>query len=293
MAAHRSSVPLDSTPESLKSAFSSHPTLKDLDDEKRTKFVKILNDLHTKVTQAGLATEEQWQQWRNSDVLDDMALFRFLYGYQWDVDFATNICYEMLEWIKTFKPKDIRLKDLEKVAKNAYLFHHGHDKRNRPLLYMIIANDKAENNEQNMDLKFKHLVHTNEQCIKYIEKHGNAETYQIVWIVELKNGSLSFNLVKSMKGLFDLLGNRYPERCGQILVLNPSWTLNVVWSFIKPFLTESQIEKYVFIRGSDTEVRQQLLKYIDEDQIVPLLDYKGKANFQFDFDRLAKEDAEQ
>jgi hypothetical protein len=97
MSAHRSVVPLDSTPASLKTTFASHPILQAFDDEKRQKFVKMLQDLHTKVTtpQEGknaVGTEEQWNKWRNSDVLDDMALYRFLYGYQWDVDFAVNIC---------------------------------------------------------------------------------------------------------------------------------------------------------------------------------------------------------
>jgi hypothetical protein len=151
----------------------------------------------------------------------------------------------MVEWNVSFKPKDIRLKDLKKVAKNAYLFHHGHDKKNRPILYMILGNDKAENNEETIDLKFKHLVHTNEQCIKFIEKNGNADTYQITWVVELKNGSLSLNLVKSMKHLFDLLGNRYPERCGQILVLNPPWTLNIIWSFVKPFMVSQRSAQFI------------------------------------------------
>jgi hypothetical protein len=97
MSAHRSSVPLDSTADSLKTAFSSHPILSALDDEQRQKFVKIQNDLHTRVlaprdNQAPIGTEELWTQWRTSDILDDMALYRFLYGYQWDVDFAANMC---------------------------------------------------------------------------------------------------------------------------------------------------------------------------------------------------------
>jgi hypothetical protein len=298
MASHRSSVPLDSTPESIKTAFASHPILGTFDDEKRTKFIKILTDLHERATKGSndkpaIASEEEWNNWRHSDVLDDMALFRFLFGYQWDVEFAANMAFEMLEWQKSFKPKDIRMKDIQKVARNAYLFHHGHDKKMRPILYMIIGNDKAENTDENVDLKFKHLVHTNEQCIKFIEKYGNADTYQILWIVELKNGSISLNLVKSMKGLFDLLGNRYPERCGQILVLNPPWTLNVIWSFLKPFLTQSQIDKYQFIKGSDAEIRTQLLKFIDEDQLIPtLLDYNGKADFTFDVDRIIQEEAQ-
>jgi len=293
MAQYRSSVPLDITVEGLKDHFSKqqNTTLKSLDDEKLKKFVEFLGSLHKVVIDEKILTEEEWKQLRESDTLDDMALYRYLYGYAWKMEDCVKMCKEMIEWERKYKPKEVRLKDVEEVAKFGYLFHHGHDKKNKPLLWMLLENDKVPNEEKYLDLKYKHLVHTNETCIRWMEKNGGPDTFNITWVVEIKGSSLSLSTVKATKHLFDSLGQNYPERVGQILILNPPWTASIIWSFVKPFLTQQQIDKYVFIKGSEKDIRQELLKYIDEDQLIPAL-YQGKSSFTFDLQRMIKEEAE-
>jgi hypothetical protein len=238
------------------------------------------------VEEKELFPASDWPKWRESD-LDDMCLYRFLYGYGWNVECCINVAIDMIEWIQEVKPKEIRIKDLE-IARTGHLFHYGHDLKDRPVLYLISAKDTLENTEENVKEKFKHIVHTVEQCIADIK--NPKEVYRITWVVELANSSISMSMVQTLKGHFDVLGARYPERCAQILVLNPPWYASWAWSFIKPFLTPEMQERYIFIRGYPNQVREQLLTYIGEDQLPPEL-YNGKANFKFDYDKMKQSEA--
>jgi len=277
----------DNTLEELRTRFKNHPILGTINDEQLQTFKLFHDGLKQKVIGKHLS-QEQWDQWRSkNDNLDDMCLYRFLYGYGWNVDCCIGVAIEMIEWIKSFKPKEIKLKDVERVARCGHLFHYGHDRKNRPVLYLLSAKDTLDNTQENIEEKFKHIVHEVESCIRDIEKPD--ETYRITWVVELLGGTISMNMVQTLKGHFDILGARYPERCAQILVLNPPWIASWVWAFLKPFLTADMVERYVFISGNANQIREQLLQYISEDQLIPEL-YNGKANFNFDFDKMVQEE---
>jgi len=297
------SVPLDISLQDLKNIFAEHPVLKRIDDKKLPIFKDYLNTMHKSAVvdnliltnpvtnevvkdDKPLLTQEEWDSLRASNVMDDMCLFRYLYHVLFGTgEVKVSIFYllDMLRWRKNYKPEEIRLRSLEKVAKSGFLYHSGCDKRKRPLLNMIIAKDTTENTPENVELKFKTMVYEYERCIKYMEENCGPEIYQIVWVVQVYNASISLDLVRSMKRIFDELEARYPERTGQILVLNPPWTINVIWPFLKPFLTQEQQDKYVFISGwYDSDIRDGLLKNIDDSQLAKEL-YEGKNPFVYNF----------
>jgi hypothetical protein len=303
------SVPLDISLEELKNVFAEHPVLKRIEEQKLVIFKDFLTTTYKSAVQENLIlthpttnevikedkpllTQEEWVSLRNSNVLDDMCLFRYLYHVLFGTgEVKINIYYllDMLRWRKSFKPEEIRLKPLEKVAKSGFVYHSGHDKRNRPLLYLLIAKDMTEHTPENIDLKFKTMVYEFERCIKFMEDNCPPEVYQVVWVVQAYNATINLDLVRSMKRFFDELEARYPERTGQILVLNPPWTINVIWPFLKPFLTQEQQDRYVFISGwYDSDIRDALLKHIDENQLAKEL-YDGKHPFLYDFKALVSQ----
>ncbi len=51
-------------------------------------------------------------------------------------------------------------------------------------------------------------------------------------IVELKGGNLTFNLVKTMKGMLDELGEYYPEMAARIVILNTGFFMQSKFFFI-------------------------------------------------------------
>jgi hypothetical protein len=304
------SVPLDISLHELKEIFSKHPVLKRIDEEKLPTFKAFLNTVHKYAVKENLEitnpttnevikddkpllTQDEWDKLRNSNVLDDMAFFRFLYSHLFgtsEVKSCQFFILDMIRWRKSFKPNEIRLRSLEKVAKNGFIYHSGHDKRNRPLLNLLLYKDTAENTPENISLKFKNVVYEYERCIQYMEEYCDAEIYQVCWVVEVYQANISLDLVQNMKGYFDELEAKYPERTGKIIVLNPPVTINVIWPFLKIFLTQEQQDRYVFISGwYNSDIRDGLLQHIDDEQLSNEL-YEGKNPFEYDFEKLADED---
>lgn len=165
-------------------------------------------------------------------------------------------------WRKTFNPEKLRLKDL-KYADKQMIYQYGMDKEGHPVQYIIVKNDDLENNEENIKEKFKLLVYSFEMCVRQMQE----PVINVVNVVELEGASLSISMARTLKGMFDELGVYYTERTAKIIVLNAGWTISIIWSFLKSFLPQHVIEKYIFIGGDREQIRKELLKYIDESQL--------------------------
>ena len=63
------------------------------------------------------------------------------------------------------------------------------------LMWPFLGKDTAENTEENKKMKFKLFVYMMEKCIKRMPEG----VHNIVWLVDLKDSSLSMSLVKEMK----------------------------------------------------------------------------------------------
>ena len=63
--------------------------------------------------------------------------------------------------------------------------------------------------------------------------------------------------------MLEKIGNFYPERAKKIIVLNAGkcfkltlgWTFSTVWYFVKSFLPQETIDKYIFIDGYYDDIR--------------------------------------
>jgi hypothetical protein len=209
---------------------------------------------------------------------------RYLSGLKWDIKVATDQLKETLAWRREFKPWTLRLKDIEPVAKHGFLYHYGFDKDHRPIIYIHMAKDKTDMSEENKMLKFKFFVYIMEKCIARMP----AGVTNILWIVDMKDSSLSLGVVKAMKDMFVKLGDYYTERLARCMMINVGWTLSMIWSFVKPFLAQETIDKYVIVKGGSKELKQILDKYVDEDQLVE--EFEGKCKYSFNFDAMAEEE---
>lgn len=126
----------------------------------------------------------------------------------------------------------------------------------------------------------KHIVYTYERASRLMDK--SKKIFQFTLFVDFKDSTLTIDMIKNTKGVFDELGEYYAERVHQILVINPPWTFNICWQFIKPLMPPHVVAKYVVIpSGSDKEIKKELTKYIDEDQLA----FYGKTNYSFDKDK--------
>jgi hypothetical protein len=224
------------TPETSTREMTRPSPLDELTTEEREK----MNELREMVTGWDLGPEEK-------QFCTDLTLYRYLYGLSWDMELASKQLKDTVEWRKTYRPQDIRLEELEPVARTGWMFHKFHDKEGRPILYIVVEKDETSADEH-LDLKFRHIAYVLENCFQDMEENG----YSVTWIVDFKNASVSIDLVKKMKaamgniGMFCLhllltllyKGYYYPENLYRIFVLNVGWIVNVMFAFGRTFMTK-------------------------------------------------------
>jgi len=145
---------------------------------------------------------------------------------------------------------------------------------------MVLKNDDVPNTEENKKEKFKHLVYYYEKAIRLM-KHP---IFQITVVVEFKDSSLSLEFVKTVKGLFEELGEYYAERLYRIIVLNAPWTFGACWTFIKPLMPPHVIAKYIFIKSKN--ISKELSNYISPNELAMY----GISDYVFDKAILEKEE---
>lgn len=215
------------------------------------------------------------------DHLTDLTLYRYLHGYSYNVEEAAKILKKNVEWRGTYKPYNVRLKDVESVAKQGYLYNLGNDKEGRPVIYLIVARDKIENNDEAKKLKFKHFAYVVERATQRMP----PEIWNATWIVDLQGASISLGLVQGMKGIFDELGEYYAERMARLILINYGWGISMIWTFLKPLLYENTVQKWLFLASAGTapeKIAAEISKYIDLSQLSS--DVCGKYPFKFDWD---------
>eukprot|EP01027_Heterolobosea_sp_BB2_P022005 GEZU01032370.1.p2 GENE.GEZU01032370.1~~GEZU01032370.1.p2 ORF type:complete len:277 (+),score=137.73 GEZU01032370.1:159-989(+) len=253
---------------------SNHPlaTLTDLQKDK-------IKQLRAIADTWGMAEPEQ-------KFCDDMCLYRYLKGLNWDVEISQNQLKETVEWRAKFKPQNITLEDVAPVAKQGYMFTHGFDKEGRPVMYMLMGKDTLDNSEENTMLKFKMVVYMMERAI---ERMADG-VYSLTWIIDMKDSNLSLSTVKATKDMFGELGNFYTERLCRTLVINAPWSISTLWSFASKFLAKETRDKYIFVKGSPQQLKDIFTQYIDEDQLI--VDYYGKDPYTYNYEKeLEKEKA--
>ncbi|KAG2392121.1 hypothetical protein C9374_012373 [Naegleria lovaniensis] len=218
-------------------------------------------------------------------LLDDFAIYRYLRGHAWALDESTRLIIKMLNWRHEYKPENVRFEEfLDTTAKSKMFIDTGYASDNgMPLFYMWVSRDLLDNSDENKSLKFRHLIYVHER--NFIrEGRFKDDNFQMNWVVDVSG--ISLNLVRRMKDIFDDIGFYYPERLGRVFVINAPWTINLIWAFLSPFLSEELKAKYMMIK------MDELKNKIDPDSLPT--EFGG--NLQIDWDayysKLMKEDKE-
>nr|CAG4719222.1 unnamed protein product [Naegleria fowleri] len=258
--------------------------LDSLNDEKKKKIAEFRSRITNQWKEDELLHEHDKKE-NGNYFLSDLTLFRFLSGYQWNIDEVEPVLKGACEWRKKFEPWNVHIDDVKAVAQQGAIFHVGFDKAGHPLIYVKLGLDKLENNEENKLLKFKFFVWLYELAIRRMPEN----IYQTSWIVDLTDASLSVHLIKSMKDMFLELGTYYVERMAAIVVVNVPWSLKFLWGVVKMFLTQQTIDKYN-IQGSlkEKEMNALLTQKISNDVLIS--EYTGAYEYKFDFEKIREYD---
>lgn len=146
-------------------------------------------------------------------------------------------------------------------------------------------------------LRFRHLC----LCFEHIMNRlydGSSQNYlgqekseflgsapfQITWVVDIKDASLSIDLVKKIKFIFDLLGYYYPERSEIVFVMNIPWMAKMLWAVISQFLTQRQRNQYQFLSDPFLAKLSQNIdaKYVGGDLAISGVGAGTESDYTFD-----------
>lgn len=232
-----------------------------------------------------------------SMVLNRVTYMRFLVGFDWNLRVAVEKLRSMIRWrCQVEQPQNYTVKRSIRthIVKTRFLQLYGYDRMSRPIIYVNLSrlnmeiapsddddgdDDGGDNgtesppsskgkspvlswdSPESMSLKIKLFLYMLERACERMERIHATNVYQVIWIIDMDQSPVGLGLVKQMKDLFLEMADYYPDRLHSALLFNTSWTVNIMWSFVKMFLEERIIQKYKFVKkGNDAE----LVKWIDD-----------------------------
>lgn len=225
--------------------------------------------------------------WRE-DVHDYFTLRRFLRARTYDLERATTMWLNHMNWQKEFHTETI-LQDFTFPERDAFVAaypqgYHKLDKIGRPIYVQQIgkidvAKLKTICSEERM-LKFH--IQEYERCRKVIlpvcsrlaGKHLD-QTFGIMDVAGVGMGHLTGEAKRLMGLVTKYDQDNYPEMLGHICIINAPFIFKTLWGMVKGFIdprTQGKIE----ILG--TNYREALLKWVDEENLPVFLGGKSQGS---------------
>lgn len=204
-------------------------------------------------------------------------LYRFLRARKWNVQHTVKAMAEMMQWRKDNRIDSI-LEDESVISRLALLrtmipgANHGYTKAHRPIYIEksgLMPVDKVLNQFTSEELVQTHIYWLEFYCQRARERSRqlgiHVESFAMIY--DLKRCKLemrkSFPLFRES---LQIDNNYYPERLGQMFIVNPPAVFPVLWNLVKHWLdpvTKSKVQ--VIKKGPGTATA--LLQHIDADQL--------------------------
>ncbi|CAF1376068.1 unnamed protein product [Adineta ricciae] len=255
--------------------------INELTDEQQKKFEIVYKELQTnyasyiefKVSlqlKNPMEQEEEENEWQYQ-------LYRFLRARKWNVEHTIKSILEMLKWRMDNRVDAIleqekiaeRMATLRKIVPNA---NHGYTKADRPLYIEksgIISVDKILSSFQHDELIECHLYWLElysqlaRERSRQVGKH--VESFAIIYDLHGCKLDMRKMLPLLNQSLF-IDDNYYPERLGQLFVINPPLIFPTLWSIVKHWVDPVTKTKILILKKG-VETTTTLLQYIDADQL--------------------------
>jgi hypothetical protein len=217
-----------------------------------------------------------------------LTYYRYLKGYEWKPELAETKLKAMVEWRIKERPSELTMEQLKIIGETRLVQCYGFDRQYRPIVYVNmgqIDKDKNWDSDEKLMLKFKYFVYMTEVAVERMSQ-VHPHVFQQVWIIDMNDSNIGLGHVKKVKDLFLGLGDYHPERLHSALICNGGWTLNILFNFIKYFLTEEMIAKYKFVKkGYDEELAKTLHAVMDRNKYL-LSNLKGPVKNPHDIHKI-------
>jgi len=251
------------------------------------KIIDELQDDQLKMMEDCIVNEvPQWENKESQKIATYSNTYRYLLGWEWDKAKGLTSLKNSCEWHATIKPETISLSSTEKISKQGHIFHHGFTKDGSPIIYFQFKKMKINAfDDETAKLRLYNLVYWTETCIRQMKPGVTNST----WLIDLKDVSISISMAKNLKKMLEKLGENYAERLGRCIIVNPPWSISLIYNFARPFLSNRCLQKYIILKNAKEQTKR-ISEFVDEDDL--LVEYGGKSTYKFDFEAEKKIDDE-
>ena len=197
--------------------------------------------------------------------LEETQKLRFLQGCGWDVTKAAEGIRNFVEW-KTSQPPTPNLAP-DRSDPHTWLYFSGRDRCFRPIMIidcLCLIEEKGESHS--LTFVQEAVVDAMNYFVDHLAVPGHVE--QVIVIADLNGCSVWNAPIEEMEKCALTLTSRFRGRLNKLFLVNTPLVFYAFWSVIKVFIPERTLSKIFLIRYNHLE---ELSKYIDDDQIDPVL----------------------
>eukprot|EP01025_Chloroclados_australasicus_P002455 TRINITY_DN1055_c0_g1_i2.p1 TRINITY_DN1055_c0_g1~~TRINITY_DN1055_c0_g1_i2.p1 ORF type:complete len:492 (-),score=36.16 TRINITY_DN1055_c0_g1_i2:370-1845(-) len=217
---------------------------------------------------------------------DYYMLLRFLRGRDYDVEKATEMVKNHIQWRYEYGTDTI-IEDFDFKERNQFLAvypqgYHKTDKQGRPIYIQHLGciDLKKITQVTTVDRMIRFHVQEWERCIKTIfpacSRKAGRRIDQMFAIMDVQGVGLhmlSADVRRTLQEITKIDQDNYPESLGKVFIINAPIIFKAVWKFIHPLLnprTRGKIELY------GQNYKQALLEHVDIDSIPQYLGGNSK-----------------
>ncbi|PON91770.1 CRAL-TRIO lipid binding domain containing protein [Trema orientale] len=201
----------------------------------------------------------------SSKEVDDLMLRRFLRARNMDIDKASNMFLNYLNWRHSFVPTgSISASQIpHEIAQNKF-FMQGVDRNGRPIILVYAGRHK----QLKLD-DFKRFVVF---CLDKICARMPRGQEKFLAIGDLQGWGYANSDVRGYLAALSILQDCYPERLGKLFLVHVPYIFMTAWKMVYPFIDKNTKKKIMFVENK--KLNSTLLSDIDESQLPEI--YGGK-----------------
>jgi hypothetical protein len=183
------------------------------------------------------------------DSLGDQALSRFARAREGNLEKTKTMVENHLAWKQEFCPAGFKPSDCENEIKAGKAYIQGADLTGRPCAIVLARNH---------DMYVRDLDETKRFVIffldRLIQQCDGAGVEQFTGIFDLSGMPMKACDQKTVLFLLRMLEKNYPERLGDLYLVNPGWVFWILWNMISAFIPAKTKKKIHFLSSDYKQV---------------------------------------
>jgi hypothetical protein len=231
--------------------------LKDLSDEEKA----VVMELEAKGKEL-VEGDEPLTAWFST-----VTALRYARARDFDLDAAYSMLKETIEWRKETRPDQLS-RDTDPVLQSIHslytMFPNGIDQHGHPIMVVVPGGVNPHNPEE----RVRFLMYTMEEITARLD--GDTGVTRLRWIIDFTHygdRGRSAGGITVARNSLNILMNHHPDRLHSMHLINTPWYFSMLYTVLSPLMAQNTKDKLIWYSGTDEQVKEHLLEYIDEPQL--------------------------